>query len=129
MRMYTIALFLFIANLSMGMINTVGIFDYTLQVSENKWSNEVSSNFGNVEEDLAKDGADLPDKDNVFGDMWKALKYFKAGVGSATIYSRYLYSDLGFPPFIAYPLYVLTLFIYGVALIQILRNMSFKGAV
>jgi len=118
MKFYNIALFVFIFNLVLAMLNSLALTTAYAVPSE-AW--QINTN-------ITYTGSGLSSTALVFGDFVKALGWFIDAFAKATILLPELIKSFGFPDIIAWVISSAVWFVYLAGIIQFVSGRSF-GAI
>jgi len=130
MRFYEIALFVFILNLALGLLNGFGVFDVGVSEHEGFGDDEISAAYEQVNSTIKAD------QESVFGDLnWlvenvrmvvQGLGIFVKALANATILLPALLTSLHVPGALVAVMSVMIYFIYTVGMVQFLMGRSIK---
>ena len=124
MKFFAIALFIFLLNISISVINTVDVL-YTDVQAQDEYINEIQDVAGSGS--YSETGVTSSNENFGFGDFVKAFWYFIKAVGMAIVGVYWLYTSFGLSPALAIlfsaPVYLL--YIIGIA--QFIGNRGMKN--
>jgi hypothetical protein len=124
MKFFAIALFIFLLNISISVINTVDVL-YTEVQPQDEYITEVQNVAGTGS--YSETGVTSSSENFGFGDFVKAFWYFIKAVGMAIVGVYWLYTSFGLAPQLAIlfsaPVYLL--YIVGIA--QFIGNRGMKN--
>ena len=126
MKFYAIALFIFILNISIGIMNYADVVDHSDKEMLNEWNEDVES----IKDDKYTDSgvaAESAQSSFGFGDFLKAVWFFIKAIWYATIGVGFMYTSFGIPAYLAALLSLPVYLIYGVAIAQFIGNRGMKS--
>ena len=125
MKFYAIALFIFILNISIGVMNYADLLHSDKQMLT-EWNDDVES----IKDDKYSDSGVAAQEAQAsfgFGDFLKAVWFFIKALWYATIGVGFMYTSFGIPAYLAALLSLPVYLIYGVAIAQFIGNRGMKS--
>lgn len=127
MKFYTIALMVFLLNISAAVINVAGLFTgYSIQPQQS-WIDEASATATQNEEYFQNIAAQDVSENLGFGDFLKGLALFIRQFAKGVIAPYYLLKQFGMPTRIAIPISSSVYIIYFFAIAQFIANRGAKS--
>ena len=121
MKFYQIALYLFIFNLSLSIVNSLGVFDVWIQPDTN-WQKDVNLTGHQINQSSYNINPTM-----IFGDFIMGLRVFVQSVGNATILLPFFLNQMGVPPSMRDAITAIVWFSYVVGIIQFVSGRSLRA--
>jgi len=131
MKIYQIALVIFLFNLSLSMLNEMHIFDYSIPADKN-WSKKIEEIGQGVNKSASGESGTISnpfkiDVTMIFGDFITGLKILIASISNATVMLPYFLEKLGVPSALRTVLTAATWFAYAIGTLQFISGRSVKA--
>jgi|Deesub1362B_J571_1020462.scaffolds.fasta_scaffold00704_6 hypothetical protein len=121
MKFYEIALFVFLFNLSLGILNSHALFGGGYIQHDTKWQEDVQIRGGDIQSSYEINPS------MIFGDFIAGLQLFFIAIANATVLLPFFLSQLGVPLSLNGTITAGTWFTYVVGIAQFISGRSVKA--
>lgn len=122
MKFYQIALFIFLFNLSLSILNGMNVLGQQYIQHDTKWNKSVEQ-IGNA----TNEASYTINPTFIFGDFIMGLRLFTQAIGNATVLLPFFLSQLGVPKPLIVTLTGGTWFVYTIGILQFVSGRSVKA--